>query len=196
VESTPPPSSVLPLEYSKIWEAEGLHTLPFSGCGDRIFRFYGHSTPTSLQSLKIYRKLRESAPPERWSDLDGNRVAFGHVISPDHSQVNIGLALAGRLGELQSGYILIRKAKLARSFHDKVVSAHLDGDSVYQWVAYPSLGHAQMGLVESLSLGYSVVGAWAELDVSEVGTAGLGCFAGMEFVVESRKIFAAVGFKE
>jgi len=186
----PPPSAPL-LEYSEIWNAKGLHTLPFSGCGDQIFRFFGHTLPASLESLNQYGKLRERAPPERWSDLRGNVVAFGRATAPDEPQVNIGPVLAGRLSELQNigegRYVLIRKAQVIKTFRDKDVSAHLDGDSIYQWVSYPSLEHAQAGLVESLGSGYPIVGNWIDLDVSKVSMAKLEHFAGKKFVVENRR---------
>ncbi|KAF2258629.1 hypothetical protein CC78DRAFT_621668 [Lojkania enalia] len=192
---TPPISAPL-LKYSEIWNAEGPHTLPFSGCGDRIFSFFGHSIPASLESLNLYRKLRERAPPERWSDLHGNAVLCGRATALDRPQVNIGPVLAGRLSELQGiggcSYVLVRKAELIRSFRDKDASAHLDGDSIYQWVSYLSLEHAQAGLVESLGLGYSIVGNWAELNISKTITVKWAHLVSKKMVVEEGKINAVV----
>lgn len=184
------------LTHSGIWKADGLRTLPFFGCEGRNFRFYPFSQHASLEALSLYQKLRTRAPPERWSDLYGNALTCGRPTGQDSLQVNIGPVLAGDLPELQDTgecrYVLVLKARCMKSSQDKDGSAHLDGDPIYQWVPFVSLEHAQIGVVESLGLGYSIVGTWAELDVSKVHRKKLMQLAGKKFVVEKRRIFAAV----
>ena len=194
--SAPPSTSAPLLKPSEVWDAKGPHTLPFHNCGNRIFRFFDYSIPESLELLNQYRTLIERAPPERWSDQHGNAVAAGSATALDRPQVNIGPVLAGRLSGLQDKggcrYVVVLRARLNKRIRDKDVSAHLDGDSIYQWAPYSSLEQAQAEVVESLGLGYSIMGSWAVLDVSKVSTAKLAHFAGKIFVVGNRKVFAVV----
>lgn len=194
--STSPPTSAALLEHSEIWKADGLYTLPFFGCEERTYRFYPFREHAHLRALGLYKKLRTCAPPERWSDLCGNALTCGRPTAPDGPQVNMGPVLAGDvnklLGTTECSYVLILKARCMKSFGDRDRSANLDGDSIYQWVSYASLEHAQAGVVDSLCSGYSIVGNWVELDVSQVNRAKRVRLAGKKIVVEKRRVFAAV----
>lgn len=182
------------LKFSEIWDAEGPYRLPFSGCGDRVFTFINGSGHANLEELNIYRRLRRRAIPERWSDLNGNLVNAGRITARQWPQINIGPVLAGRLVGLQEvgRYVVIRKAELTKT-RDKGESIHLGGDPVYQWVPYPSRQHAEAGLIETFSSGYSVVGSWLELGVSRAGKVALEHFVGEKFDDDGHDIFAVVG---
>ncbi|KAF2007859.1 hypothetical protein P154DRAFT_528527 [Amniculicola lignicola CBS 123094] len=195
--SISPPTSAALLRHLEIWKADGLYTLPFFGCEERTYRFYPFREHAHIKALNLYKKLRTCAPPERWSDLCSNTLMCSRPTAPDGPQVNIGPVLAGDLNELlgtmECSYVLILKARCMKSFGDRDGSAHLDGDSIYQWVSYVSLEHAQAGVVDSLCSGYSIVGNWVELDVSKVSRVKRVRLAGKNIVVEKHRIFAAVG---
>ncbi|KAF2191262.1 hypothetical protein K469DRAFT_367767 [Zopfia rhizophila CBS 207.26] len=148
---------------SDLWDAHGSHKLSFSGCGDRKYRFFGYSAQTSRQILRMYKKLWNSVGPGTWSDLDGKMVT-GHITAVDFPKVNLGPDLAGPCKMEDVLYVLIISGVLRKTHRD---GGHgLDGDEVYQYRRYPSLEHAQDGVVDMLSRGYSIVAHLLEPDRS------------------------------
>lgn len=197
----PPPASLEPitspnlprcLDLSEIWNAEGPFRLPFASCGNRIFNFLGYHGHGSLGEFNLYRKLRERVPAERWSDLNGNLLTVGCPVAPDETQVNIGPFLAKQQDIGDAGFVVIQKGELKRSLIRRETAPHLDGDSVYQWVLYPSWRHAEAGMVRTFRSGYSIVGSWAELRMSQMNTMDLEQFVGQKFMSDGEEFFALI----
>lgn len=149
-----------------------------------------------LQELKKCRKLRELAPSGQWSDLSGNRVTGGCAMAQNHPQISMGPVLVCRAPDLPDiakyRYILIQRATFSRTSENEG-SPPLDGDPIYQWDWYPSWKHAEAGLVEACGNGFSIMGSWAEFEVSKVDMTKWEHLIGEEISDESCSYFAAVG---
>ncbi|KAF2674812.1 hypothetical protein BT63DRAFT_21320 [Microthyrium microscopicum] len=176
-----------PLTNWQIWDAVGNHRVMFAGSSHIVYTFFPNDGV--LNQLQIFKRLRERGVPERWSDLEGNGVGSGKIQPPIRPQVNSGPTLAGRVLGLPDNamHVIIRKAML----QDVKIGFHVPGDPVYQFIRYPSRYQAEMGMVETLSLGYSLVACWAEVDPNAVDT---DVFLGEQLLDE--RVFAVVDRKQ
>jgi hypothetical protein len=178
-----------------ILNAKGCYRLPFSGCEDRVFKFWDNSSDCFPQELGLYLTFRNRTPLEQWSNLAGNFSTTGNIVSLNRPTVSIGPAFAGHIKQLEKmrkeRYVIVEKGKLSKVFRDKDESAHFDGDNMYRWMPYPSWERAKEGLIAALSSGFSIEATWIELNMSSERAAEL-CLIGKEVCNEEEMFFAVV----
>jgi len=196
VSDRPIPPNAKRLEHaSDIYTADGPYMLPFDGCDQRVHTFRPVDVMAALGQLEIYEKLRVRAPQKRWANLDGDVLRSGSVREMDDPEICLGQGIA-KIPELQGQstrwYVDILEGEVMRTFREKDETAHLNGDSVFQWDRYASSNLQEIGRQKHLRAGLSIVASWVEFVMGEQHV-GL---IGQKLVdKQGREFFAVVGWK-
>jgi len=160
----PPPSCPsdipeLPSDVTLDSSVRGLYKLS----NGHVFRFRPFDDPvTARKNVEMYRRLREHGTLERWANLEGKHPKTGRIRAPKDPEICLYDWVSSSTCQQPYWIVDVHKAEVSRGLREYADDgAHLDGDSVYQCIRYPSHELAAEGRRKAR---FPLVANWNETD--------------------------------